>query len=101
MKGEGVIDAVIRRRLHARQDHRDAARLRPLDDLREVARQLRDRQAAQAVVAAERDDQNPDVAVERPVEPRQAAGRRIAGDAGVHDRVLSPASSMWRWSSDG
>ncbi len=60
------------------------------DDLREVGCELLGRQAAQAVVAAERDDQHPHVAVERPVEPRQSAGRRIAGDAGVHDLVIEP-----------
>ena len=41
-----------------------------------------------AVVAAERDDEDADVAVERPVEPREAAGRRVAGHAGVHDLVV-------------
>ena len=90
VKGERVVDAVVRRRFHARQDHGHATGLRALDDLREVARQFRDRQAAQAVVAAKRDHQNPDVAVERPVETRQTAGRRIARDAGVHDRVHEP-----------
>ena len=48
------------------------------------------RQPAQAVVAAERDNQDPDVAVERPVEPRQAAGRRVARHAGVDDFVVEP-----------
>ena len=72
------------------EHHRDAARLRPLDDLRQVAAQLVDRQAAQAVVAAERDDQHAHVAFERPVEPAQAAGRRVAGDAGVDDLVVEP-----------
>ena len=90
VKGDDVVAAVVRRRFHAGEDHRDAARLRPLDDLREVALQLLGRQTAQAVVAAERDDQDADVAVERPVEPRQSAGRRIAGDAGVHDLEVEP-----------
>ena len=49
--------------------------------------QLVGRQPAQAVVAAERDDQDAHVAVERPVEPRQAAGRRVARHAGVDDLV--------------
>ena len=49
-----------------------------------------DRQAAQAVVAAERDDQHAHVALERPVEPLQAARRRVAGDAGVDDLEVQP-----------
>ena len=47
-------------------------------------------QAAQAVVAAERHDEHPHVAVERPVEPRQAAGGRVAGDARIDDGVSQP-----------
>ena len=46
--------------------------------------------AAQRVVAAERDDQHPDVALERPVEPAQSAGRRVAGHAGVDHLVVQP-----------
>ena len=52
--------------------------------------QLLDRQPAQPVVAAERDDQDAHVAVERPVEPRETTGRRIAGHAGVDHLVLEP-----------
>ena len=48
---------------------------------------LCDRQAAQAVVGAELEHQHVDVAVERPVQPAQAAGRRVAGHAGIHDLV--------------
>ncbi len=62
-------------------------RLRAFDDLRQVALQLLERQAAQRVVAAERHDQNPDVAFERPVEAAQPAGGRVARDAGIHDLV--------------
>ena len=54
-----VVAAEVRRRFHAREDDRDAARLRALDDLRQVASQLVERQAAQRVVAAERDDRAP------------------------------------------
>ena len=54
-----------------------------VDDRRQVLLHLGDRQAAQAVVGAERDDEDAHVALERPVEPAQAAGRRIAGDAGI------------------
>ena len=48
--------------------------LRSLDDGREVALQLFDRQAAQGVVAAERDDQDANVAVQGPVQPAESAG---------------------------
>ena len=56
-----------------------------VDDRRQVLLHLVDRQTAQAVVGAERDDEDANVALERPVEPAQAAGRRIARDAGIDD----------------
>ena len=55
-----------------------AARLRTLNDPGQIVFQLRDWQAAQRVVPAERDDQDADVALERPIEPGQAARRRGA-----------------------
>ena len=63
-----------------------------LDDLREVVLELGGLQPAQRVVAAERHDEDPHVALERPVEPRQAAGRRIAGHPGVHDLEMKALS---------
>ena len=48
---------------------------------------VRDGQAAQAVVGAEFDDENPDVAVERPVEAPEAAGGRVAGHTRVDNLV--------------
>ena len=66
--------AEIRRRFHAGKDHFDAARIRALDDRRQVLAQLLDRQAPQRVVAAERDHQNLHVPVERPIDAAQSAG---------------------------
>ena len=86
----GVGGAVIRRRLHAGQHDCDAARLRSGDDLGQILLHAGDGQAAQAVVGAELDDQDPHVAFERPVEAAQAARRRVARDAGVDDLVRIP-----------
>ena len=69
--------AEIRRRLHAREQHGDAASARALDDRAEVVVEIARRQAAQAVVRAERDDEHLDPAFERPVEAAESAGRRV------------------------
>ena len=69
MERDDVVAAEVGRRFHARQHDGDALRLRPLDDLGQIALQLLGRQPAQPVVAAERDDEHAHVAVERPVEP--------------------------------
>ena len=66
---------------------------RPLavrDHLREVVPHLIDRQAAQPVVGAEFEHEHLDVAVERPVEPTQAAGRRVARHARVDHLHVEP-----------
>ena len=80
-----VLLAEVRRRLHAGENHHGVSLARSLDDRREVLFHLRHRQSAQAVVGAERHNQDPHVAVERPVEPTQTAGGRVAGHAGVDD----------------
>ena len=46
------------------------------------------RQPAQTVVGAQCHHQHAHVALERPVEAAQPAGRRVAGHAGVHDLVV-------------
>ncbi len=53
----------------------------------EVLLHLGDRQAAEAVVGAEREDEDTHVPLERPVEPAKATGRRVAGHAGIHHLV--------------
>jgi hypothetical protein len=57
VKGDVVVAAPVRRRLHAGQHHADLARLRALDDLREIVLEFGGRQPAQRVVAAERHDE--------------------------------------------
>ena len=59
-----------------------------LDDPRQIALQFLGRQTAQAVVAAQRDDQHAHVAVERPVEPRKPASRGVSRHAGIDHLVL-------------
>ncbi len=61
------------------------------DDLAEVPLHLVWRQPPEAVVAAERDDEDPDVALQRPVEPAQSARGGVAGHARVHD--LEPVAA--------
>ena len=69
----------------------DVLRLRRgLDDLREILFHLGDRQSAKAIVPAERDDQHPDVFLERPIEPPKAAGRGVARDTRIDDFEMKP-----------
>ena len=84
-EGGGIGRPGVGRRFHAAQQHGQVALAGGVDDGGQVLLQFLGRQAAQPVVAAELDDQDADVAVERPVQPPQAAGRRIAGHAGVDD----------------
>ena len=58
----------------------------------EIRLHLAHRQPAQPVVAAEREHQHVGLeAAERGVDPGGAAGRRFAGDAGVHDVIIGLA----------
>ena len=86
----GVRLAEIRGRLHASQDHAHLPGLRLLDDLREIGAQVLRGQAAQPVVGAKRDDQHLHVAGHRPLEAPQAAGRRVAGNTGIHHLEVQP-----------
>ena len=81
----GVGRPGVGRRLHAAQQHGEVPLAGGADDGGQVLLQLVGRQAAQAIVAAELDDQHTDVAVERPVEAAQAARRGVPRDAGVDD----------------
>ena len=54
-----------------------------MNDRLEVVLHLADRQPAQPVVGAERQDQQPHIPFERPVRAPQSIGRRVAGHAGV------------------
>ena len=88
MKFGHVLKTVVGRCFHPGQDDGDTAPLRALDDRRQVAGQFGSWQTSQAVIAAQCDDQNSHVAVERPIESGQAAGRCITGHPGIDDRVL-------------
>ena len=79
---------VVRRNLHAGEQHARAVRLAELDHLREIRAQRRDRLAAQAVVAAELDhDERRRMRLEQPRQARETAGRGVARDAGIHDFI--------------
>ena len=80
-----VLFPVVRRRFHADEQHGNASLLRAMDDRLEVVFHLARGQAAKPVVRAQRQNQQPHIALERPVRAPQAVGRRVAGDAGVDD----------------
>ena len=84
-EGGGIGRPGVGRRFHAAQQHGEVPLAGGVDDGGQVLPHFLGRQAAQPVVAAELDDQDADVAVEGPVQPPQAAGRRVAGHAGVDD----------------
>ena len=68
----------------------------------DVPLHLVDRQSAEPVVAAERDDEDLDVPFERPVEPPHAAGGRVAGHARIdHLELVSLVDRVFCCSRDG
>ncbi|MGY4381355.1 hypothetical protein ACVWZ3_008994 [Bradyrhizobium sp. i1.3.6] len=83
MKARGVFRAVIRRRQHAAQHHRDLACLQSLDDVGQRSTRQIGVDAAQRVVGAELDDHAVGSVRDRPVEPVTAAGRGISGHARI------------------
>ena len=78
-----VVAAEVGRRQHAGEQHRNALLLEARDDLIEVPFHLLDRQGAQAVVAAELDDDVARLVGEHPVQAGEPAGRGVARDTGV------------------
>ncbi len=64
------------------------ARLRALDNVRQVGLQRFRSQSPEGVVSTERHDQDLDVALHRPVQTFEAACGRIAGNAGVDHLVI-------------
>jgi len=85
MKLAPVIRSHVGRTLQTRQQHGHVPLARTTEDLREIPFHLVGRQPPEAVVAPERDDENPHVAVKRPIQPAQPSRRRVARHAGVHD----------------
>src|SRR6188472_2343090 len=63
-----ILGAVVRWRFHARQDDDDVLRASRFDNLSEIVLHLGDRQAAQAIVRAERDNQYTNILLQGPVE---------------------------------
>jgi hypothetical protein len=86
VKLERVLPPVRRRGFHPAQEDTNAPSLRPLDDRRQVLLDGGNAHPAQAIVGAQRDDQDPDVVGEKRVEAAQPSGGRIAADSGVCDR---------------
>jgi len=79
---------VARRRFYSAEQNADVSRLRASDDLIEIAFDLRDRHAVEAVVPAQGEDQHTGAFDQCRVEPPQSIGSGIAPSAGVHnDRI--------------
>ena len=71
-----VVRPEIGQRVHAGQQHRDVPRRQPVEDCRQVAsRYPVGIDAAQPVIGPKLDDRGIRAVAQRPVEPRQAAGR--------------------------
>src|SRR5262249_52902748 len=85
-----VVGPEVRRRLHAGKNHSYVTTLCALDDLGEISLQLLGRESSHPVVRTKRDDQHPDIALQRIVQTRESTRRRIAGDAGVDDSIVQP-----------
>ena len=86
-----VVRSVIRRQSHADHQHVRAGFLCALDDHAKVGLHLCDRQPAQAVVAAElEDDDRRLMLLEQLVDARAAAGAGLAGDARIDDAIIEP-----------
>jgi len=81
--------SVVWRQAHAGQQHAGAGLLRRVDHGVEVAAHLAQRQAAQAVVGAQGDDDDRRlVRLERRQQARTAAGCGFAGDGDVGDAII-------------
>src|SRR5438132_1382431 len=89
----GVVGAVVRRHAHAGQQHARAGGAGALDDAREIVAQRRHGLTAQAVVGAERDDDDLRMRLERPVDAPQPARARVAAAAGETVAVAGPSGS--------
>src|SRR5436305_2081401 len=92
----GVVGAVVRRHAHAGEQHPRAGRAGTLDDAREIVAQRRHGLTAQAVVGAERDDDDLRVRLERPVDAPQPARARVAAHAGVDHAVVEALAAQAR-----
>ena len=92
-----IISAEIRRGEHAGQHDRDAALAQALDHRDEVLLRHLGADAAQHVVGAELEDDDPRVVGHRPVEAGQAAARRVAGNPGIGDQNIVTARLQRRF----
>src|SRR5687767_6667806 len=90
MKLERIAQPGKRRRFHLTQQYGDAARLSALDHGRDIALDRRDRHTAQAVVDADREDDDPGIWNQGPVEAKQGFGGRVSSHAGVDHAVITP-----------
>ena len=86
-----VIGPVVRRHAHADDQHACAGFLGALDHRAEVRLQLRDRQAAQAVVAAKLENHHRRMMLRQQLaDARAPAGSGVAGDARIDDVIIEP-----------
>jgi hypothetical protein len=89
LEGLDVIGAVVGGQPHAGQHDAGLARLGGIEHGLQVVAQGRHRQAAQAVVAAQGDDDHVRLGpVERGAEAAAPARRGVAADAGIDDAII-------------
>ena len=84
-KARAVVRAHVARRQHAGDEHRDMARLEPLEHRLERAAGQLGIDPSQGVVGAELEDHGLGAVGDRPVEPREAAGGGVARHSGIGD----------------
>lgn len=84
--------AHVLRHLHPSDDHRDSRGFGACapDDPGKIFRRLVGRDAAQAVIAAECDNQHLRTGAERPIDASQPAGGGVAADPRIDDRKGQP-----------
>ena len=87
----GVVGAVVGRDLHAEEEDAGAGCAGAAEDLAQVPLGLLERQAAQAVVAAEPHHHQVGMLAEQPAEAGEAAGRGVAAHPGVDTRIGVPS----------
>ena len=86
----GIVGPHVGRRQHAGKQHFDATRLQLFDHRNKVLAAFLGRDATQGVVGAKFENDALGAVRNRPIDPRQTAGGRVAGDAGIADRHVVP-----------
>jgi putative ABC transport system ATP-binding protein len=92
-----IVLAQIARRLHAREQDREALRLKLLEDGRKCPFRPLGRKPLERIVAAEFDDDRARIFGKRPVQPLERGRSGVAGNAGIHHRDIVSARLQRRF----